>query len=224
MKKLVTTWLTILTLAASPSITSAITNGGFETGDFTGWSTIGVASIETVAYGAGPTQGSYQALVVSEDGSLVSDSDIEEFLGLPAGTLDGFLFDDDATAGSAIKRTITVNEGDVLSFDFNFLTDETEEGDFAFVSLSTGFVDVLAEVGFTAFFTSSTPFSEEGGFAMYSGSFSNAGTYTLGFGVMHVGDNEVASGLLLDNVVITPEPATVCLLGLGALSLIRRKR
>jgi choice-of-anchor C domain-containing protein len=31
-------------------------------------------------------------------------------------------------------------------------------------------------------------------------------------------------GPALDNVVVVPEPATICLLGLGALSLLRRKR
>ncbi|MDD5063785.1 MAG: PEP-CTERM sorting domain-containing protein [Phycisphaerae bacterium] len=214
--------------SVSPNTVSALTNGGFESGNFTGWTTIGVASIETAAYGAGPTKGSYQALVVSEGGSLVSDSAIETFLGLPVGTLDGFLFDDDATAGSAIKQTITVSEGDVLTFDWNFLTDEVEEGDnvrdFAFVSLSTGYADILADAVFSVFVPSSTPFNDETGFAMFSYGFTTSGTFTLGFGVMHVEDNDVDSGLLLDNVIVTPEPATVALLGLGGLSLLRRKR
>jgi hypothetical protein len=222
----ITICVIMLTLAVLPNIASAdVTNGGFETGDFTGWSTIGVASIETAAYGAGPTEGSYQALVISEDGSLVSDSTIETFLGLAAGTLDG-LIDDDATAGSAIKQTITASAGDMLTFDWNFLTDEMvgTVPDFTFVSIVSGTSEILADVGSSTFVSSATTFSNETGFTMFTYTFPTSGTFTLGFGVMHAWDNEVDSGLLLDNVTIIPEPTTICLLGLGALSLLRRKR
>jgi len=227
MKKLIAICIITLTLAALSNIASAITNGGFETGDFTGWSTIGVTSIETAAYGTGPTEGSYQALVISEDGSLVSDSTIETFLGLAAGTLDG-LIAANATAGSAIKQTITVSAGDMLTFDWNFLTDEVEAGDdvpdFTFVSIVSGTSEILADAVSSTFVSSGTSFPHETGFTMFPYTFPTSGTFTLGFGVMHAGDNEVDSGLLLDNVTIIPEPATIALLGLGALSLLRRKR
>jgi hypothetical protein len=227
MKKLIAICIITLTLAVLPNIASAdVTNGGFESGDFTGWSTIGVTSIETAAYGAGPTEGSYQALVISEDGSLVSDSTIETFLGLAAGTLDG-LIAADATAGSAIKQTITVSAGDMLTFDWNFLTDEMVGGsipDFTFVSIVSGTSEILADVTSSTFVSSDTPFSNETGFTMFPYTFPTSGTFTLGFGVMHATDNEVDSGLLLDNVTIIPEPATMALLGLGSLVLLRKRR
>ena len=40
-----------------------LTNGGFETGNFFGWSTVGNARIETAAFGTGPTEGVFQALL-----------------------------------------------------------------------------------------------------------------------------------------------------------------
>lgn len=226
MKKLTTIFTIILTLAVlSPVTLASVTNGGFESEDFTGWSTIGVTSIETAAYGAGPTEGSYQALMTNAHGNSVSDSDIETFLGLAAGTLDS-LIAGNATTGSAIKQTITVNTGDILTFDWNFLTDEVEAGDdirdFTFVSLSIGYTDIMADAVFSVFVPSSTPFNDETGFATFSSTLAS-GTYTLGFGVMHVEDNDVDSGLLLDNVTITPEPATITILGLGTLALLKKK-
>jgi hypothetical protein len=225
MKKLVTTCVIMLTLAVLSNIASALTNGGFESG-MTGWSTIGVASIETAAYGAGPTEGSYQALVTSGDGS-VSDSTIETFLGLAAGTLDS-LIAGDANEGSAIRQTITAGAGDILTFNWNFLTDEVEEGDdvpdFAFVSIVSNFSEILADAVSSTFVPSNTPFYDETGFSTFQYTFQTSGTFTLGFGVMDEDDEVVDSGLLLDNVTIIPEPATICLLGLGALSLLRKRK
>jgi hypothetical protein len=230
MKRLIAICVIMLTLAVLSNIASAdITNGGFESGDFTGWSTIGVTSIETAAYGTGPTEGSYQALVTSpeDNGFLVSDSTIETFLGLAAGTLDG-LIAKDATVGSAIKQTITASAGDMLTFDWNFLTDEVEEGDdvpdFTFVSIVSGTTEILADAVSSTFVSSSTPFFDETGFTMFQYTFPTSGTFTLGFGVMHVEDDDVDSGLLLDNVTIIPEPTTICLLGLGALSLLHKRK
>jgi hypothetical protein len=215
----------MLTLAVLSNIASALTNGGFESG-MTGWSTIGVASIETAAYGAGPTEGSYQALVTSGDGS-VSDSTIETFLGLAAGTLDS-LIAGDANEGSAIRQTITAGAGDILTFNWNFLTDEVEEGDdvpdFAFVSIVSNFSEILADAVSSTFVPSNTPFYDETGFSTFQYTFPTSGTFTLGFGVMDEDDEVVDSGLLLDNVTIIPEPATICLLGLGVLSLLRKKK
>ncbi len=61
----------------------AISNGGFETGSFASWTTIGNTSIETAAFMSGPTEGTYQALLNTNFGS--SDSNLESFLGLSSG-------------------------------------------------------------------------------------------------------------------------------------------
>lgn len=52
--------------------------------------------------------------------------------------------------------------------------------------------------------------------------FPNSGTFTLGFGVMHEGDEDVDSALLIDKII--PEPVTIGLLGFGTLTLILRRR
>lgn len=44
-----------------------VSNGGFESGDFSDWDTIGVTSIETAAFGSGPVDGVYQAFLYAED-------------------------------------------------------------------------------------------------------------------------------------------------------------
>ena len=61
----------ILAFAEVRPARAGFINGGFETGDFTGWSTIGDVSIQTDAFGAGPPQGNYQAFL-SNEGAAVS--------------------------------------------------------------------------------------------------------------------------------------------------------
>ncbi|WP_424102805.1 hypothetical protein [Moorena producens] len=62
-------------LSANPAL--AIVNGSFETGDFTEWSTIGDTSIETAAFGSGPTDGDFQALLSTDFFCPVLVSDLE---------------------------------------------------------------------------------------------------------------------------------------------------
>ncbi len=150
------------------------------------------------------------------------------------------LVEEEVFEGSAIKKTITVDAGDVLSFDWNFLTDVTESdrssfyNDFAFFTLSQT-VGKLADT-YSTLLESLSDFPRETGFSTYQHTFTAAGTYTLSFGVADVGDGSVRSGLLVDNVVIShsstptsiPEPtAALGLLSFGAfgfgLRLLRQR-
>jgi hypothetical protein len=122
-------------------------NGSFETGDFSSWDTAGSTSIETAEFGVGPTDGTYQALLTNGYSSM-SDADLETFLGLAEGSLDG-LGNGDATEGSAIKQTIAVQAGDTLTFDWDFLTNEGMSSyfnDFAFVSVAPDTSSTLASI------------------------------------------------------------------------------
>ena len=76
-------------------------------------------------------------------GSLVPAEDVFTFLGLPADSFD----DRDSQAGSAMRQEFTAEAGDVLRFDWNFLTNEFPNtelwNDFAFwslVNLNSGIV------------------------------------------------------------------------------------
>ena len=187
---------------------SSIDNGSFETGDFQDWSTIGDTSIETDNLGIFPTNGTYQALISNGDsdaGGSVVDSDLEEFLDLAPGSLDG-LAGSDAYEGSAIKRTLTVEAGDIVSFDWNFLTNEDTPSDIfndtAFLNVD-GFTFELADTGSTFVDAAKVDeFNEQTGTQTLTFAIAKAGTYTIGFGVVDVGDVTVDSGLAIDNLAV----------------------
>ncbi|NEO73261.1 PEP-CTERM sorting domain-containing protein [Moorena sp. SIO3H5] len=222
-------------LSANPAL--AIVNGSFETGDFTEWSTIGDTSIETEAFGSGPTDGDFQALLSTGVFNIfpvtvpvtVPVSDIETFLGLTAGslaTIPNLPNVDTPTEGSAIQQTFTAHAGDVLTFDWNFLTNEFTSSfdpavfnDFSFVSIAK-MVDGLADTNSPLFIDSLTDFNEETGFQSFSYTFETSGTYSLGLGVLDEDDTIVGSGLLIDNVELTPVPEPASILGLLALSAL----
>ncbi|AFZ20509.1 DVUA0089 family protein [Allocoleopsis franciscana] len=181
----------------------AVTNGSFETGSLTGWNTIGSTEVQTASYGVTPTQGTYQAVLTNGSGS-VTDSALESFFGWSAGTLDG-MGNGNATEGSAMKlSTITVAAGSTLTFDWNFLTNESTPSsynDFAFVSIN-GLTE-LADTNST-FALSPTVFTEQTGYKKFSYTFRAAGTYTIGLGVVDAGDKTVDSALVVDNFSLTP--------------------
>lgn len=178
-----------------------VLNGGFETGDFTGWITLGETSIETAAFNTAPTEGTYQALL-STAGATFADEILEGFLGLEAGSLNN-LSNGNATAGSAIRQIFTAEAGEILTVDWNFLTNERVPpsfNDFSFVSISN--LSELSDTLVPSFVTSPTPFIEETGFQTFSFTIPTTGTYSLGLGVIDTGDNILDSGLLVDNVTL----------------------
>ena len=195
-------------LDVSAQAVSTIDNGSFETGDFEDWSTIGDTSIETDDLGIFPSEGTFQALITTGDsdaGGSVEDTDLEEFLNLAPGSLDG-LVSSDATEGSAIKQTFTVEAGDIVSFDWNFLTDEATPSnnfnDTAFLNVD-GFTFELADTGANFVDADNVDqFDEQTDTQTLTFAVAEAGTYSIGFGVVDVGDEVVDSGLVIDDVAI----------------------
>ena len=223
--------ISLSAIAAVQPASAQLVNGGFETGNFTGWATTGNTSIQTSAFGSGPTEGTFEALVSTAE-PTVTDFSLEAFLGLAPGSLDN-LGNGNATFGSAIRQTFTGRAGDILTFDWNFLTNEFTDpsnsfNDFSFVSL--GLLSELADTRLPIFLGSPTPFNEETGFRTFSFTIPTTGTYVLGLGVTDVGDTVVDSGLLVDNVRLTSVPEPTSTLGVlafgafGAGSLLKRKR
>lgn len=228
-------------LALTTPSHAAILNGGFED-NLTDWTSIGDVSTQTDDFDATPTQGNSQALLTTASSTFVDDSTgtfnfsgnepatvgtaggLEDFLGLPLGSLPGSdSFFNFPFEGSALKQTFSAQAGDVLSFDWNFLTnDDPSNQDYAFVVL-----DNLSKLAQTTdnLNSSSTVFSQETGFQTFSHTFTSASEFSLALGVVDAGDFNNSSALLVDNVTLTtpaavPEPGSVVgVLLFGALGI-----
>lgn len=159
----------------------------------------------------------------------LSGTDLEFELGLPE-------FSDptnfvNATEGSAIKTTVTVKTGDVLSFNWNFLTNDSSfnpegVGDYAFLQVN----DTLVTLGDTnsSLGLSSTNFNQETGSQNFSYTFSADGAYSLGLGIVDVIDTSNSSALVVDNIQVktVPEPSTIfgLIISIGSFGLLKRRK
>lgn len=178
----------------------------------------------------------------------VGTKETEIFLGLNSGSLTNYS-NNKVVQGSAIKQSFTASMNDILSFSFNFLTDEDVISsddifskpnplfnDFAFLTIlfdgdSSGQIFKLADT-FNSFQASDSLFISETGWLNYSTPLSHSGKYTVGFGIADVGDDGFSSGLLLKNIQYSarpnapvPEPLTILGSGLalGFGSLMKRQ-
>ncbi len=196
----------------------SLKNGDFESGTFENWRTIGNASIQTVAFGTPPIDGTSQALITndsSDSGDPVRDSNLEEFFGLTPGTIDAFAIGD-ATEGSAIKQTFEAQAGALLEVSFNFLTNElafdndpTTFNDFCLLILISpnggSSISSIVDTGALGFVNSLTRFQMETGYQTFKFPvISQTGEYTLGFVVLDAGDTTSPSGLLIDGIKLIP--------------------
>lgn len=225
------TSINIISGIVSESAHGAIVNGSFENG-FNDWMTGGIVTLENSSFGVTPTDGVNQALGTTADGSLLTNvtNGLEDFLGVPLGIFDdpGDPFFGAATEGSALKQTFTAQAGDTLTFDWNFLTDDSVNADYAFVILSPEselssltFSDLVRLNASNGLMGSSSIFVGETGYGSFSASIPTDGTYLLGVGVIDAGDVLGDSGVLVDNVILDQQPTSVpensSLIGLGLL-------
>ena len=201
-------------------------NLSFESGDFTGFETIGTATIEDASFGVQPTDGNTQALLSTAGGEDAVE--IETVLNLDPGTLSGL----GGTNGSALALEFFGIEGETISFDYSFLTNEFTPNvgfnDFAVVSLSSegsSFFEVLGDTFSDNFVLSPPSFISGTPFEQFSFTFGSTGDFTLGLAVLNSTDTVVDSGLLIDNLVITvPEPSSGLLLAGALFGLLSRRR
>ena len=211
--------VTLSLVNASPTLAQALTlgNGGFELGNFDGWETLGIASIEGASFNSGPPEGDFQALLQTDGSVEPFDFELDEFLGLP----DGSLASVNAVGGTAIKTEVTANAGEILSFQWNFLTDEGQQtpfqNDLVFFTVDDlGFVLTDVTNSLPNFIPSDTIFAQETGFQIENSfTFPTTGTFTVGFGVVDVEDFTVKSGLLVDDVRVEPIPEPLTILGVA---------
>ena len=131
----------------------------------------------------------------------VTDTEIESFLGLNAGDLDGL--NGNATEGSAalIRLGFSTPVNADFQFDWNFLTNESTPtffNDFSFVSVN-GTLEELADTNFPTF-VPSTGFNEETGIQTFTTSDADSSFITIGVGVSDLVDTVVDSGLDISNL------------------------
>lgn len=229
---------------------AAVLNGNFNNG-LQSWQTIGDVSIQ-IDFAIG-TSANPQALLTNASSLLQDDGspagafnfsgndpasaqfpgfNLQSFLGLAPGDLNsGFL---PPTEGSALKQVFTAREGDILSFQFNFLTNDSaffgNPRDFALVALqseSSGDRSIVSLASSTGNLSnSSTIFQQETGWLTYTSTRLAAGNYTLGIGVIDVFGTDKTSAILIDNILLSretttpiPEPTSLMLGALMALGV-----
>ena len=247
MKKLLLLGIFLLV----PSLAHAdFINGGFETGNFTGWSTAGDTLVIDASLGIPPPGGNFQALITNAPalpssgfhpesysgvpsvsaftGVFDFASPLEVFLGLPAHSLPdlGQTLPIVATPveGSAIRQSFTASAGgDILSFRWNYLTRDccVSPSDFAFAVLD-GNLFLLASAA-SPFLPSNAPFFlSESGYQFFATTLT-PGAHYIGIGVVDTWDETVNSAVLVDNFSVTkiPEPASWLLFGLGLMCMVR---
>jgi len=175
--------------------------------DFRNWAVIGHKNHETIKSPTNPGGGNQAAFIDTFSAQTANIVDLAKFLNVEVDRLNkmGEVFE-----GSAMKTSFTVEAGDTLTFDWNFLTDDFQasNNDFAFFTLSDSGDTILADT-FSAFSNSlnnQTSFLHQTGFQTASYTFTAAGTYTFGVGVVDVGDGSVDSGLMIDNVSLSRPP------------------
>jgi len=224
----------LMVLAANPAQANNIVNGDFETGTLNSappspWISLGsVAEVGPVGT-ISPYAGSRQAVLRTASAATLSQ--IATFLGISSTTIDNLFPSQTAVNGSALKQTIiSVTAGDVLTFHWNFNTEEalppnTVGDDFAFftsVINTNGLVDVL------------NINAKPTGWQTATYQFQTSGNFTIGVGVMNQNNTSNGSQLYVDAFDIqpgtltpattggdpVPEPATMSLLAVGAFGMI----
>lgn len=130
--------------------------------------------------------------------------------------------DDFAYEGSAIWRTVNVNVGDILRFDWLLATNEVgveARPDYAFLSVDGDITRIASVADATS--APIPAFLADTGIRSFEYVFARGGAVQLAFGVVDVGDFGVTTALAIDNVSITavPEPKSWALMLAGLIGV-----
>ncbi|XHR30514.1 MAG: PEP-CTERM sorting domain-containing protein [Chthoniobacteraceae bacterium] len=132
-----------------------------------------------------------------------------------------------AEEGSAVTLTLTVNVGDTLTIDWNMLTNDTTASgigaDYFFLTVN-GQLQILGSSGSASQASTSANYAAASGAQEATYVFTEAGTVTVGLGVVDVGDYANSTEVDLSEVTVTttavPEPQTYAMIlaGLGGIA------
>lgn len=224
------TSLRLLTVSVALAATAgaSVTNGDF-TANLTDWSTLGdvgirdgAAFLTTAATSGDDDLGTPFNFSGQEP---VFASTIEDTLSFPAGSLDpdvdGGVF---AQEGSLLYRNLSLQAGDVLSFTYNFFSNDAAN-DYAFVLFDALRLEVtdlprFATTDYGYAFTTGTQ-------TFTSAPAAETRVVSLAIGIVETTDFSGTSALLVDNVSVTaiPEPSSfAALAGLATLGLAASRR
>jgi len=232
--------LTGVLLLSLVGIARATLIEGFESGTFSGSeNTVGDAGIKTTYHGIAAPEGTHQLLLTTINNSSdpgysheFADATTPAAMASLFGVSSSQIRDGIATAQEGSGFTISLGvlqAGSTISFSYDFLTTEVPTGqhrDFAFYTLtgSTG-VTVIAD-SFSPLLHPVTdmtnPFNLETGYQTFIININTTGSYTLGLGVADATTTDNPSGLLIDNIQVTPvpEPTTIAFSIAGAALLV----
>jgi hypothetical protein len=185
-------------------------NGGFETGDFTGW-TVNIPALASVESNVAKIaeSGSYSATEGTNFAYLNTGGGVGVY------TIISQSFS--VNAGTQLDFDVFFDAGDYLPFNDNGYANLVDANTNAVVAtLWTSSVAAVGDYG-------STPWTH------VTTNVAAAGTYKLELGVTNVGDNILTSAIGVDNVNSVPAPAGALLFGVGLVSLggfraVRRKK
>lgn len=199
-----------------------LVNQGFETGDLTGWNTMGAVS----AVGqTNVTTSNGTNYLISPNGTTMAFLDsfgasvaqIESFFGIAGGSLfaaqnTGATVNSGGnyqlTNGSAISQSFVATAGDTLDLSWNYVArDYIPYTDPSFAVLvapdGTAFIDVLASTTGPGLATGSDGIS---GVFTFAQQLNQTGVYKLGFAVTNSGDTAYNAALFLDDAAGNCEP------------------
>src|SRR5262249_10265310 len=139
--------LTPLAVRASCGNNATIgSNGGFESGDLSGWASVGLVTLDSGQLGIPVMERTYQAVALTDVSAPVEE--VETAVGASSGQLSSVSQLGVPFEGSALTTSVFASAGQVIAFQYDLLMDDIFH--FAFVAVC-GSPTLLADV-FTAGF------------------------------------------------------------------------